>query len=429
MKPSIDKVSRREFLGTTTLAATATALAAGSAFGQAPAIGSGPLKVGLIGCGGRGSGAIKNFIEAAKILGRDVEITGLGDVNKASAIKVANEHNVEQERCFDGFDGFKKVIDSGCDFVLDCTPPVFRPMHFEAAVAAGKHTFIEKPVSVDPEGSRSIIASGEIAKTKGLACVTGTQRRHMAGYLRNKALIDAGAIGEIRGGIVQWNGRVPWVRRRNDGESDANYMARNWLAFNEVCGDHIVEQHVHNIDVACWFLGRLPATALGFGGRARRETGNVYDFFSVDYDFGDEVHIHSQCRQISGTYSRVGEKFTGASGFCLGGGRLTGKDVEIPEITVDHDNGMIQEHVDLIRSVFEGKPLNHAKRIAEVCNVAIAGRIAAYTGAIVRISDLTDREDSPFYNLNLSPKAEDFVNGTVTAPEEGVAPIPGEPMG
>lgn len=427
MNPTIDALSRRDFLGKTTLAATA--LAAGGAFAQAPAIGSGPLKVGLIGCGGRGSGAIKNFIEAAEILGRKVEITGLGDVNPEAAQKNASAHNVDKERCFGGFDAYQKVIASGCDFVIDATPPVFRPMHFAAAVAAGKHTFIEKPVSVDPEGSRSIIATGEIAMAKGLGCVTGTQRRHMAGYLRNKAAIDAGAIGEIRGGIVQWNGRVPWVRRRNDGESAAHYMARNWLAFNETCGDHIVEQHVHNIDVACWFLDKLPGTALGFGGRARRETGNVFDFFSVDYDFGDDVHIHSQCRQISDTYSRVGETFTGATGSCYGGGRLNGKDVEIPEIKLDSDNGMVQEHVDLIRGVLDGKPLNHAKRIAEVCAVAIAGRIAAYTGDIVRISDLLAREDSKYYNLNLSPKPEDFVKGTVELPTEEVAPIPGEPMG
>lgn len=427
MNPTIDALSRRDFLGKTTLAATA--LAAGGAFAQAPAIGSGPLKVGLIGCGGRGSGAIKNFIEAAEILGRKVEITGLGDVNPEAAQKNASAHNVDKERCFGGFDAYQKVIASGCDFVIDATPPVFRPMHFAAAVAAGKHTFIEKPVSVDPEGSRSIIATGEIAMAKGLGCVTGTQRRHMAGYLRNKAAIDAGAIGEIRGGIVQWNGRVPWVRRRNDGESAAHYMARNWLAFNETCGDHIVEQHVHNIDVACWFLDKLPGTALGFGGRARRETGNVFDFFSVDYDFGDDVHIHSQCRQISDTYSRVGETFTGATGSCYGGGRLNGKDVEIPEIKLDSDNGMVQEHVDLIRGVLDGKPLNHAKRIAEVCAVAIAGRIAAYTGDIVRISDLLEREDSKYYNLNLSPKPEDFVKGTVELPTEEVAPIPGEPMG
>jgi myo-inositol 2-dehydrogenase / D-chiro-inositol 1-dehydrogenase len=426
MNTSLENMSRRDFIGKTTLAATA--LTAGAAFAQAPAIGSGPLKVGLIGCGGRGSGAIKNFIDAAKILGREVEITGLGDVHEPSTHKVAEAHQVDRERCFGGFDAYQKVIASGCDFVLDATPPVFRPMHFAAAVDAGKHTFIEKPVSVDPEGSRSIIATGEIAKAKGLACVTGTQRRHMAGYLRQKAEIEAGAIGEIRGGIIQWNGRVPWVRLRNEGESDGNYMARNWLAFNETCGDHIVEQHVHNIDVACWFLDRLPVTALGFGARMRRETGNVYDFFSVDYDFGDDVHIHSQCRQISGTYGRVGEKFTGATGSLLGGGRTNGKKVEIDEIELDSQNGMIQEHVDLIRSVLDGKPLNHARRIAEVCTVAIAGRIAAYTGAIVRINDLLTREDSPYYNLNLSPKAEDFVNGTVVAPEEGVAPIPGEPM-
>jgi len=425
MNPSNDTVSRREFLGKSTLAATA--LAAGGAYGQAPSIGSGPLKVGLIGCGGRGTGALKNFIEAARILGRDVQVTGLGDVNEAAAKKTGAEHKVDSERCFGGFDSYQKVIASGCDFVLDATPPVFRPTHFAAAVAAGKHTFIEKPVSVDPEGSRSVIATGEIAKAKGLACVTGTQRRHMAGYLRQKAAIDAGAIGPIRGGIIQWNGRVPWVRHRHDGESDAHYMARNWLAFNETCGDHIVEQHVHNIDVACWYMDKLPVTALGFGGRARRQTGNVFDFFSVDYDFGDDIHIHSQCRQISGTHGRVGETFTGATGSAYGGGRTMGKDVEIPEIKLDSDNGMVQEHVDLIRGVLDGKPLNHAKRIAEVCAVAIAGRIAAYTGAIVRISDLLVREDSPFHNLNLSPKAEDFINGTVKMPEEGVAPIPGEP--
>jgi predicted dehydrogenase len=426
MNPTIDTLSRRDFIGTSTLAATA--LATGGVFAQAPAIGSGPLKVGLIGCGGRGTGALKDFIAAAKILGRDVEITGLGDMDEANARKVAGANKVAPERCFGGFDAYQKVIASGCDFVLDATPPVFRPVHFAAAVAAGKHTFIEKPVAVDPEGARSIIATGEIAKAKGLACVTGTQRRHMLGYLRQKAAIDAGAIGPIRGGIIQWNGRVPWVRKRNEGESDAHYMARNWLAFNETCGDHIVEQHVHNIDVACWYLDKIPGTAIGFGGRARRETGNVFDFFSVDYDFGDDVHIHSQCRQISGTYSRVGETFTGATGSCYGGGRTMGKEVEIPDIKVDSDNGMVQEHVDLIRGALEGKPLNDAKRIAEVCTVAIAGRIAAYTGDIIRISDLLSKEDSKYYNLNLSPKPEDFQTGSVKMPTEGVAPIPGEPM-
>ena len=197
------------------------------------------------------------------------------------------------------------------------TPPAFRPVHLAAAVEAGKHCFIEKPVAVDPVGARSMIATGEKAKAKGLGIVAGTQRRHQAAYLRNKALIDAGAIGKIKGGVVQWNGTVPWIKRRNPGESDASYITRNWLNFTELSGDHIVEQHVHNLDVAVWFLGRLPVAAIGFGGRARRETGNMFDFFSVDYDFGDDVHIHSQCRQIAGTYQHVGEMFTGTEGIVL----------------------------------------------------------------------------------------------------------------
>jgi predicted dehydrogenase len=202
-------------------------------------------------------------------------------------------------------------------------------------------------------------------------------------------------------------------------------MARNWLNFTELSGDHIVEQHVHNIDVAIWFLGKLPVSALGFGGRARRQTGNMFDFFSVNLDFGDDVHIHSQCRQISGTYSRVGEVFTGAEGSCYGGGKLNGKKVEIPEIKVDTDNGMVQEHVDMIRSVMQGKPLNGARTIAESTLVAIMGRISAYTGELVRFNDVMNNEKSPFYNLTCTPTAEDFEKGTAKMPEE-VPPIPGK---
>ena len=293
------------------------------------------------------------------------------------------------------------MIASGCDYVLMATPPAFRPVHFAAAVEAGKHCFIEKPVAVDPVGARSVIATGEKAAAKGLAVVTGTQRRHTAGYLRNKALIDAGAIGAIRGGVVQWNGTVPWIKRREQGESDASYLARNWLNFTEMSGDHIVEQHVHNLDVAVWFLGRLPVSAVGIGGRARRETGNMFDFFSIDYDFGDDVHIHSQCRQISGTYRRVGEIFTGTHGVCLGGGKLTGKEIEVPEIKLDSDNGMVQEHVDMIRGVMTGKPLNDAKRIAEVTLVAIMGRVSAYTGEMVRWNDIAENDELAILSTDL----------------------------
>jgi predicted dehydrogenase len=218
---------------------------------------------------------------------------------------------------------------------------------------------------------------------------------------------------------------VPWIKRREQGESDASYLARNWLNFNEMSGDHIVEQHVHNLDVAVWFLGRLPVSAVGMGGRARRETGNMFDFFSIDFDFGDDVHIHSQCRQISGTYQRVGEIFTGAHGVCLGGGKLTGKEIAVPEIKLDSDNGMVQEHVDMIRGAMSGKPLNHARRIAEVTLVAIMGRVSAYTGEMVRWSDIAGNEKSPFYQLTCTPTAADFEKGDVTMPPE-VPPVPGK---
>lgn len=416
-------MNRRSFLGNTTLAGVS--LAAGSVFAQNTAGSGKKVKVGLIGCGGRGNGALADFIAASKLLGLEVEVTATGDAFKPSAEGAGKKYGVAPERCFGGFDAYQKVIATDCEYVLMATPPAFRPLHFAAAVEAGKHSFIEKPVAVDPVGARAIIATGEKAMAKGLAVVTGTQRRHMADYLRNKALIDAGAIGAIKGGVVQWNGTVPWTKRRNDGESNASYLARNWLNFTEMSGDHIVEQHVHNLDVAVWFLGRLPTTAVGFGGRARRQTGNMFDFFSVDYDFGDDVHIHSQCRQITGAYGRVGELFTGTDGVCYGGGKLKGKTVSIPEIKLDTNNGMVQEHVDMIRGVMTGKPLNDAKRIAEVTMVAIMGRISAYTGELVRWNDLMANESSPFYNMACAPAPIDFEKGEVTLPEE-VPPIPGK---
>lgn len=416
-------MNRRSFLGNTTL--LGASLAAAPLFAQSAAGGSKKVKVGLIGCGGRGNAALRDFTEACKILGLEAELTATGDAFKDKAEAAGKGYGLAADRCFGGYDNYQKVIASGCEYVLNATPPAFRPLHFEAAVEAGKHCFIEKPVAVDPVGARSVIATGEKAAAKGLAVVTGTQRRHIAEYIRNKALIDAGAIGQIKGGVVQWNGTVPWIKRRNEGESDASYLTRNWLNFTELSGDHIVEQHVHNLDIAVWFLGRLPVTAIGFGGRARRETGNMFDFFSVDYDFGDDVHIHSQCRQLAGTYQRVGELFTGTEGVCYGGGKLMGKDVKVPEIKLDTDNGMVQEHVDMIRSVMTGKPLNDAKRIAEVTMVAIMGRISAYTGELVRWNDLMKNESSPLYNLACTPTALDFEKGEIKMPAE-VPPVPGK---
>jgi predicted dehydrogenase len=417
-------MNRRSFLGNTTL--VGASLAASSVFAvNTPGGANKKVKVGLIGCGGRGNGALENFLEASKILGIEAELVATGDAFKDRAEGTGKKFGLAVERCFGGYDAYQKVIASDCHYVLMATPPAFRPVHFAAAVAAGKHCFIEKPVAVDPAGARLVIATGAKASAQGLAVVAGTQRRHQADYLRNKAMIDAGAIGKIKGGVVQWNGTVPWIKRRNEGESDASYITRNWVNFTELSGDHIVEQHVHNLDVAIWFLGRLPVAAIGFGGRARRETGNQFDFFSVDYDFGDDVHIHSQCRQLSGTYQHVGEMFTGTEGSCYGGGKVNGKQVTIPDIKVDSGNGQVQEHVDMIRSVMAGKPLNDAKSIAESTLVAIMGRISAYTGELVRWNDLVKNDQAPFYNLLCAPAALDFEKGPIKLPAE-VAAVPGK---
>lgn len=424
--PMHSTMNRRSFLGTTTL--LGAGLAASSVFAvNTPLAGAKKVKVGLVGCGGRGNGALANFLAACKILGIEAELVATGDAFQAKAEGTGKKFGLAAARCFGGYDAYQKVLATDCDFVLLVTPPAFRPVHLAAAIEAGKHCFIEKPVAVDPGGARAIIATGEKAKAKGLGIVAGTQRRHQGDYLRNKALIDAGAIGQIRGGVVQWNGTVPFIKRRDAGESDASYITRNWVNFTELSGDHIVEQHVHNLDVAVWFLGRLPIAAVGFGGRARRETGNMFDFFSVDYDFGDDVHIHSQCRQLSGTYQHVGELFTGTEGSCYGGGKVNGKKVEIAEIKVDAGDPYVQEHVDLIRSVMAGKPLNEAQQVAESTLVGIMGRISAYTGDLVRWNDLMKNEQSPYYSLACTPTAGDFEKGPIVLPAE-VPTIPGKPM-
>lgn len=419
MKP----LPRRDFLATTTLAAAA--LAAAPALGQSAPAGKARLTVGLIGCGGRGNGALSDFIAAAKILGREVTVTAVGDAFAPAAQGAAKRFGVDAAKAFGGYDAYRKVIASGCDFVVMAAPPAFRPVHFTAAVEAGKHCFIEKPVAVDAVGARVMRAAGEKAKAKGLGVVAGTQRRHQAGYLLNKARIDAGAIGDIRGGTLHWNGTVPWIKRRNAGEKAADYMARNWLNFTEMSGDHIVEQHVHNLDVAIWFLGRNPVSAVGYGGRARRETGNMFDFFSVDYDFGGGVHIHSQCRQISGTWSRVGELFTGATGEAFGVGKVSGRKVDVPEPRLESENPYVQEHVALIKGVLAGAPPNETQAVTDSTLAAIMGRLSAYTGELVRWSDLVANEKSPWFSQACSPAASDFEKGEVALPEEK-PPIPGK---
>ena len=422
----VSNVTRRDFLKS-----TAAAAAAAQVFAVLPSraqTAGKKFKVGLIGCGGRGTGAMKDHLAAAKHLGIEIEVIAVADFFEDRAKGAAKSFGVPESNAFWGPTAYQKVATGPADIIVTAAPPGFRPVHFELCIKSGKHVFAEKPVAVDPPGIRRWLAAGEEATKKGLTVVAGTQRRHQEGYLKNYEMIKSGAIGRITAAQIYWCGTVPWVKNRNPGEDDGSYMAKNWLAFSAMCGDHIVEQHVHNLDVALWYIGRPPKSALGFGARTRRKTGDVYDFFSIDYDFDEDVHVHSMCRQISGTYGRVSEYFVGSEGAAPGSGRISRLDKKAltePTIKVTDGNPYVEEHVALLTAIATGKPINAAQAVGEATAAAIMGRISAYTGQMVTWNDIMKKADSAFYNYKCGPQPEDFENGTAKAPKDDVAPLPG----
>jgi len=376
---------RRDFLKAS--AATAACLAF---VPSVHAKGNDTIKVGLIGCGGRGTGAAENICEASGTT-YNIKLHALADVFEDRARNCrdhlkGSEHTKEKfdvadDRLFVGFDAYQKVIDC-CDLVMLATPPGFRPQHIEATIKAGKNLFTEKPVGVDPTGIRKVLAAHDEANSKKLSVVAGTQRRHEAGYIEGIKRIHEGAIGEVTSGCVYWNGGAIWANKRQPGWSDTEYQLRNWYHFVWLCGDHIVEQHVHNLDVACWVLGHPQVRPVGMGGRqgpSEPERGQSYDHFAVDYEFPGGVHVLSMCRQIDGTENNVSELFTGTSGqFQSGGFRFTGK--SNARVRARGINPYVQEHIDLLESIVSGKPINELRQVAESTLVAIMGRMSAYTG-------------------------------------------------
>jgi len=412
-----------------------TALAAG-----APAIlraqGAGrEFKVGIVGCGGRGNGAAANIIEAAKrISGASVKFVAAADFFMEKAKKFANRFGVDEKCCFDGANGYKSVMASDAEIIILTTPLSFRPVHLAAAIAAGKHVFAEKGVAVDGAGVRLFIKASREAAQKHLTIVAGTQRRHMRGYrLQAKAIAD-GVIGPVIGGNVYWNGSVPWVREREAGMSNKAYLCNNWLNFTELSGDHITEQHVHNIDIANWFIGRYPKSALCFGARARRYTGNQYDMFSTDFDYGDNVHVHSMCRQIDGCHGGVFEVFRTLDGAVISGGsgriRKGGGNIDLSGDFMS-ENPYVVEHVDLLRSIAgEGPYMNEAEQCALSTACAIMARESAYTGQMVTMDDILKNASSPVYGKACTPTPTDFEGeADVPMPQfgDGKFPLPGAP--
>jgi myo-inositol 2-dehydrogenase / D-chiro-inositol 1-dehydrogenase len=402
MTPDNRDFTRREFLETTAAATAAVALPQPRAFVRGT---EKKIRVGVIGCGGRGTGAAKDCITSAQ----DVELVALGDLfpdrlakcRENLARMVAEDPTlkpkikVEDSRCFVGFDAYRKVIASNVDLVALAAPPAFRPQHLAAAVEAGKHVFMEKPVAVDPTGVRAVFASSDLAARNGLAIVAGTQRRHDAGYRAAMERIHGGAIGDIVGGQVYWNQGGLWMHRRQPEWSDAEWQIRNWLYFTWLSGDHIVEQHMHNIDVANWALGAHPVKAVGVGGRQCRidpAYGHVYDHFAVDFEYPNGARVLSICRQIDRAARYVGERFVGTRGTSDGKSVIEGAAPWRLAPDAPKTNPYVQEHTDLIASIRAGQPLNEGRQVAESTLAAIMGREAAYTGQEITWDELLASE-------------------------------------
>jgi myo-inositol 2-dehydrogenase/D-chiro-inositol 1-dehydrogenase len=383
--------SRREFLKTTSVAAAGTA--ALNLIPNAYARASEIIKVGLIGCGGRGRGAAENICEAAGSL-YNVKLYALADVFE-ERVKDCHDFlknnaqskekcDVDKERCFVGFDAFQKVTDC-CDLVLLAAPPGFRPKHLEYAVKAKKNIFTEKPVAVDGPGIRKVLDVAEEAQRKSLALVAGTQRRHQAGYIEAMKQIHEGDLGALITARVFWNQGNIWAYRRQQGWSDMEYQIRNWIHFVWLSGDCIVEQHIHNLDVACWALRDHPIRCVGMGGQevnTASEYGETFDHFAVDYEFPDGVHVLSMARQIDGCANEVAEHIVGTKGRAhLAPGRYNLEGEGLKRLRIRNEtNPYVQEHIDLLESIASGKPINELKQVAESTLTAIMGRMSAYTG-------------------------------------------------
>ncbi len=369
------------------------------------------LKAGLIGCGGRGTGAAVDFLNA----GPNLQIVALGDVfqdQMDACRKILKEQkNVEvpDENCFIGFDSYEKVLDAGIDVVLLCTPPHFRPAHVEAAVNARKHIFMEKPIAVDPTGVRKVLASVKRAESLNLNIISGTIRRSQKDYMETRRRVLNGEIGDITGAHIIRNGGALWFRSRRPEWTDMEYMLRNWVNFCWLSGDHIAEQFIHEIDVMNWYLGEYPVKASGYGGRQRGVTGDQYDFFSIDYLYENGTRTHCAARQISGCSNGKVEQINCTEGYADAAGRLynwKGEMIwEYPHPAEGDTssewnvtNPFVQEHINLVTAIRSGHTINDGEDQANSTLVAIMGRMAAYTG-----KDVT-REEVLNSDLYLGPK-------------------------
>lgn len=401
---------RRDFLKTSALVAGGVMLN-GVAFASGGAHSSvdDTIKIALIGCGGRGTGAAFQALMTKQNLKlvamADAFSDRLESAYKELSDKYADKIDVPKERRFVGFDAYKKAI-ALADVVLLATPPGFRPSHFEEAINQNKHVFMEKPVAVDSPGVRKVLQMAKIAKEKKLNVVVGLQRRYQTNYREALKRIEDGMMGEVTGGQVYWNSGGVWVKPREANQTEMEYQMRNWYYFNWLCGDHIVEQHVHNIDIANWVKNAYPVSVQGTGSRAWRtgkDYGEIYDNHSVELTYQDGAVIHSQCRHFEGIDNRVDESFQGTKGriYLSAGNEAkiwdTKGNVLYNYSSKANRNPYEVEHEELFAAIAKGEHKYwDAERVAKSCLTAIMGRYATYSGKTITWKDALEADNSLF---------------------------------
>jgi predicted dehydrogenase len=398
--------SRRDFIR-----ASAASVAALGITGRAHAEGKDTVRVGIIGCGGQGTRDLISCVKSSP----GVQIVAMGDLFEdrleESIDKLRKEVpdalKVTPDQRFVGFDAYKKVVQTDVHMVLLTTPPHWRAQCLRAAVEAGKHVFMEKPAGVDPQQIRSVIETGELAQQKKLSIVAGTQRRHSKKYQETMRRIHDGQIGEIVAAQAYWNGSDMlgyWKWWDKENRSDMEWQCRSWPWFTWTSGDHIVEQHVHNLDVINWALQAHPEQCMGMGGRAVRTLGNIYDHFAVEFEYPRGVRVESLCRQINGCTDRIAERVVGTKGFAdVDRGVIAGeKPFQYDGPDPDHYG---EEMKDLIASIRNGTPINEAQNVAESTMNAIMGRMSAYTGRALKWDWAMKAS-----KLDLAPPKYEFIN-------------------
>ncbi len=404
--------SRRDFLKSSTMAVAGATLAGGlSVARSAHAAGSEVIKIALIGCGGRGKGAAAQALQNKatpnlKLVAlADAFEDRVDDAVKQLQPRFGDRFDVPADRRFSGLDCHEKAIACDVDMVLLCTPPGFRPMQFEAAVNGGKHVFMEKPLATDGPGVRRIMAANREAKKKGLLVAVGHHLRHEVKHLEVVKRIHDGAIGDLQYLRAYFNTGAIWVRPRKPDQTEMQYQVRNWYHFTWICGDHIVEQHVHDLDVCNWIKRAHPIKAQGMGGRqvcTAKDQGEIYDHHAVEFTYDDGVRMFSYCRQIDGCWGSFTEHAHGTKGEVNIVGHGSAKlviDGQAPMTWKRGPDGHQLEHDDLFAALLAGEPYNECDETVQSTMTAIMGRMATYSGKEVTWDEAINSK------LDLQPKS------------------------